>query len=92
MIDRNSAVEIKQTAAYIRINGQQSRAGELGVMSEQSGSVSRVWEALATPQTVESICSSLANDAALPAIRRDDVVGVMNRLFSQDLIELAPDS
>ena len=56
-----------------------------------SGSGGRIWELLEEPRTLAGLCEALATEYAVqPAEVRDEVLAFLERLQSQNAIQLHP--
>lgn len=78
--------------SYIRKSGQTS-GGRRAIKSHPAlaQEAQQIWELLATPQTVQSLCKSLARRRHVhPAAA--EVAELLDDLLRKELIEVSPDS
>jgi hypothetical protein len=88
-------IGILEGASFIRADAPQrhaqARASPLIESLGTSDVADRVWGLLATPQTLDSLCHSLAADESTEKLH-DDVRIVLQSFYDLDLIEMSPDT
>lgn len=87
--------EILPTASYVRRRSTPEDAQVLESLDSDQGAKDipqRVWKLLETPQTVESLCRSLASQYGETERCDREVRVVLEKLYREDLIQISPDS
>ena len=87
-------IGILEGASFIRAHSPQRHAQARASLVEGLGTsdvADQVWGLLATPQTLDSLCRSLAADESTERLH-DDVRIVLQSFYELDLIEMSPDT
>lgn len=86
--------EIQPTASYVQnrelLGAMAAKQAALRTLCSENPATGYIWDLLATPQTVETLCRRLAQDQERIAV--SDIRDSLTKLMQEDLIQISPDT
>ncbi|HEY8538924.1 MAG TPA: hypothetical protein VIL28_08655 [Steroidobacteraceae bacterium] len=86
--------EIQPTASYVQnhelLSAMSAKQAALRALCSQHPATGYIWDLLATPQTVETLCRRLANEQERVPV--SEIRDSLTKLMREDLIQISPDT